>query len=1175
MTSAELSPRSVEVDVASSHEVHRVSHATKRRRELFNKFFQPGSNPEEEKHPEDGQDKKEKLKQANQHMIQKGCSHMKDDGTWQFKPLSTSLKELGEYGVGVQLYFEWLWYLGLVFAFLFLFSIPQMYFFASGTLIEDFPETSQYSWWIKLLSVITPANLGHCPRGQCTTDASMAQRELSPDSTTRVRDITTLLGVLDLFSCLIFLFFVLWFAWYHVPKIVRIQDEQHTTGADFGVEVSCLPRRLETQDHHHYRQLLKDHFIAVLKLCGVPADEANDAVHEVTLIREYDGCILKFQEQGNEIEMMNEAITRWRKAKLSQPEDEKKMKAAKKMLLKHRQNIIKHELSLKHQASMSDLDRDVCGAFIMFQKEDYKQTILQKYAPSAESWIARKVQPHNLRFQNTPLHVVQACEPNDLCWENLDYTYAWHLARKFGTMSLCLLVLLCCVFLLTYLRRDREAVDTRTSPHDLWFFSATSHFTDPDDVKPCLSLCELRLSLDAECADAVRARPLISTDLWRSSDIESISWVSDNRQSGIEEHDWTTGAHVTMDGVEQCQIPWQSKSCSSQPRAGGPPSAGELAERSIGIEFMEPTALKCLNVQPYLQGGYLAISGCDSLNFNETVEGPVDQYGDKWSVETHCVRYQSVPLGDFKSDLRIRQDAGCLDKVEIKTVEFALKQVGGGDLTNKMWQDDPRVRCFCWQQIDEDPMLRIPKGLPGARDNRQQELCAHIAAEKNGADLMRYAGILIVVALNQVMLAVFAYMDALGKYRTNSDLANSQMVNLFGAELLNTAVVYFIIGLNLHNQVEGTILSALKFGEGAFDDVSPEWFLSVGNNLVIVIGCQAACTFAFPPLWVNFVDTPLRWLFSMSHESQEMLNEVHELPEWTKSLRVAENLVIVFCVMAYSGSFPILYVLGVVYCFFSYWADKYALLRGSRQPPQYTAQLITRAAFFMPFSVLFHLAFGLWAFGNQRLFPSDWGGLLGFMQFFFNLSTEEYNKYVDIFGSSGTDVQDEWYGYFAQARALDMGRDANLPLLLLFIAMVIYYAVIFISWLLRGLPVVSDAEFAVGSRFNRLLRKIGLNKTARDESETLTAAKKRLADAGSTRLMSYSLNANPKYEEVVEALAFDPPEEVMQEALEAQNTSSTLRTIAATLGFGGQSSTQDQLVKEEESKEGERFEVWA
>merc|ERR1712196_294041 len=81
----------------------------------------------------------------------------------------------------------------------------------------------------------------------------------------------------------------------------------------------------------------------------------------------------------------------------------------------------------------------------------------------------------------------------------------------------------------------------------------------------------------------------------------------------------------------------------------------------------------------------------------------------------------------------------------------------------------------------------------------------------------------------------------------------------------------------------------------------------------------------------------------------------------------------------YSSGLPILNLVGAVYCFVSFWVDKYALLRYAVHPPQYDEMLVRRALKMLPYAALMHLALGLWLFANQMVFSSEFP-LEGFKQ---------------------------------------------------------------------------------------------------------------------------------------------------------------------------------------------------
>merc|ERR1712139_653378 len=122
-----------------------------------------------------------------------------------------------------------------------------------------------------------------------------------------------------------------------------------------------------------------------------------------------------------------------------------------------------------------------------------------------------------------------------------------------------------------------------------------------------------------------------------------------------------------------------------------------------------------------------------------------------------------------------------------------------------------------------------------------------------------------------------------------------------------------------------------------------------------------------------FIVTPLMaWWSQRGAVTQPKLNKVYQLPEWNISLRLAQVMNVIFCIMMYSGAMPVLYIVGCIYCAFSYWTDKWILLRGSCKPPSYNADIVRVAVHMFPIIALLHTVTTLWVFSKQDLFPSDW-----------------------------------------------------------------------------------------------------------------------------------------------------------------------------------------------------------
>merc|ERR1719228_282455 len=110
-------------------------------------------------------------------------------------------------------------------------------------------------------------------------------------------------------------------------------------------------------------------------------------------------------------------------------------------------------------------------------------------------------------------------------------------------------------------------------------------------------------------------------------------------------------------------------------------------------------------------------------------------------------------------------------------------------------------------------------------------------------------------------------------------------------------------------------------------------------------------------------------MMTQARVTKDSLKEVWVLPEWNIALRMAQSMNIICCIMVYSGGMPILYAIGFLYCMLAYWLDKYALLRGSRRPPGYSAAIIKACMALIPLAAFLHSIFSGFVLGNPRVFP--------------------------------------------------------------------------------------------------------------------------------------------------------------------------------------------------------------
>ncbi|CAD7940597.1 unnamed protein product [Amoebophrya sp. A120] len=180
---------------------------------------------------------------------------------------STSISDIGRYGVGCQLYFDFLKWLILILGGMAIFSSPLMYTCLHGTMVS-----SPFG----ALARTTIGNLGALPPDLSAASSKEEQIEMLRNRKLMLGDrefsmhkFTTFFGLLD--GSMILVFF-LWSFWYRKKQLiatVETHDVANTTPNDYAVHIANLPSaiwkngvRLSLDE---YESLLKEHIEGVLR----------------------------------------------------------------------------------------------------------------------------------------------------------------------------------------------------------------------------------------------------------------------------------------------------------------------------------------------------------------------------------------------------------------------------------------------------------------------------------------------------------------------------------------------------------------------------------------------------------------------------------------------------------------------------------------------------------------------------------------------------------------------------------------------------------------------------------------------------------------------------------------------------------------------------------------------
>jgi hypothetical protein len=73
--------------------------------------------------------------------------------------------------------------------------------------------------------------------------------------------------------------------------------------------------------------------------------------------------------------------------------------------------------------------------------------------------------------------------------------------------------------------------------------------------------------------------------------------------------------------------------------------------------------------------------------------------------------------------------------------------------------------------------------------------------------------------------------------------------------------------------------------------------------------------------------------------------------------------------MLYSSGIPILYFVGAVYFFITYWTDKYLIFDLYRKPEFLDHELALRSLDWYKYAIILHFLGGILMFSNQHILP--------------------------------------------------------------------------------------------------------------------------------------------------------------------------------------------------------------
>lgn len=89
--------------------------------------------------------------------------------------------------------------------------------------------------------------------------------------------------------------------------------------------------------------------------------------------------------------------------------------------------------------------------------------------------------------------------------------------------------------------------------------------------------------------------------------------------------------------------------------------------------------------------------------------------------------------------------------------------------------------------------------------------------------------------------------------------------------------------------------------------------------------------------------------------------------EYEIDKRFAQILSQIFIVLTFASGMPLLYLVGMICCFTSYWTDKILFLRLYKRPPLYDDGMTVRARKILKFSIIVHCLMSVYMYSNDTI----------------------------------------------------------------------------------------------------------------------------------------------------------------------------------------------------------------
>lgn len=331
------------------------------------------------------------LNLAKKHRNQ-NCIRQWDNGTYsEYSIWSTSLNQIGEFGLGLELYLRFLRRMSYAFFLISLTSIYSIYLNSQG---QGLKAGSIRQRW----DILTVAN----------TELVNSSDDIEDNKSTLQK-----LFICDIICSALLIVFIIIYQ-IECSAITRKHGKKSVTVSDFTIEIKGIPRNFCD------KSIVSDHF------------SQFGLVHDVVLAKEYKGILSAYKKRSDLMEDKAHYLVLKAKGK-----------SVDKKLRKNQQNIEKLDFEIDKNEKSSSLKHDelpTLRAYLVFENMNSRKECLLAYKQDTNFCGTLKRSSRFMLIDKYPMKVKKADAPSNIIFTNIEVSACSRRTRKAISLICILLV---------------------------------------------------------------------------------------------------------------------------------------------------------------------------------------------------------------------------------------------------------------------------------------------------------------------------------------------------------------------------------------------------------------------------------------------------------------------------------------------------------------------------------------------------------------------------------------------------------------------------------------------------------------------------------------------------------------------------------------------------------------